>query len=246
MAKSVEELASQFEKMMQQFNGFQSMMQSSLDSLNAMGAWQVTADEAFGELRRQADGASSALQAVTKQVDLAATRMNSLEARIEKATAGPTFVHPHPGSRSVDLNLAPGTSPCSPARDGERPKGHGDDCGGILGPRPQYFNKGTFVTPRPSPVIPVEDEMPVHCRSPPFPKMEFPKFDGESPRLWRDQCEVFFEVYAVHPSLKTRFATLNFKGMAASWLQTVQRQGRITDWDKLCDLVMGKFDRNQY
>ena len=75
--------------------------------------------------------------------------------------------------------------------------------------------------------------------------MEFPKFDGDFPRLWRDQCEVFFEVYAVHPSLKMRFAILNFKGVAASWLQTIQRNGRITDWDKLCDLVTSKFDRNQ-
>jgi hypothetical protein len=49
-----------------------------------------------------------------------------------------------------------------------------------------------------------------------------------------------------HPSLKTRFTTLNLKGVAASWLQTIQRNGRITDWDKLCDLMMSKFDKNQY
>lgn len=76
--------------------------------------------------------------------------------------------------------------------------------------------------------------------------MEFSKFDGDSPRFWHDQCEVFFEVYAVHPSLKTRFATLNFKGGAATWLRTVQRKGRITDWSQLCELVMEKFDKNQY
>jgi hypothetical protein len=57
---------------------------------------------------------------------------------------------------------------------------------------------------------------------------------------------MFFDVYAVDVSLKTRFAALNFQGSAATWLQTVQRKGRITDWATLCDLVMGKFDVDQY
>jgi hypothetical protein len=81
---------------------------------------------------------------------------------------------------------------------------------------------------------------------PPFPKMEFPKFDGSNPCLWRDQCEVYFEVYAVEEMMKTRFASLNFKGSAATWLQTVERRGRITDWSKLCDLIMAKYDKDQY
>jgi dsDNA-specific endonuclease/ATPase MutS2 len=29
-------------------------------------------------------------------------------------------------------------------------------------------------------------------------------------------------------------------------LQTVERRGRIADWDKLCELVMAKFDKDQY
>jgi hypothetical protein len=87
--------------------------------------------------------------------------------------------------------------------------------------------------------------MQIFC-SPPFPKLEFLKFDGEFPRLWRDECEMFFEVYAVQPSLKTRFATLNFKGVAKTWLQMIQRKGRVEDWEQLCELVMNHFDKNQY
>jgi hypothetical protein len=44
----------------------------------------------------------------------------------------------------------------------------------------------------------------------PMPKMDFPKFNGENPRWWRDQCVLYFEVYGVPPPMKTRFATLNF------------------------------------
>ena len=153
------------------------MMQSSLDSVNAMGEWQATAEQAFGDLCQRAEGASSSFEAVTKQVDLATSRMDTLEARLTMAPTTASPVHPPPASRPMDLNLAPGSSSCSPARDGERPKGHGEHCGGILGPRPQDFGKGTFANP--PPVITVDDVAPANCRSPPFPKMEFPKFDGD-------------------------------------------------------------------
>jgi len=28
-----------------------------------------------------------------------------------------------------------------------------------------------------------------------MPKLEFPKFDGDNPSLWKDRCETYFEVY---------------------------------------------------
>jgi len=101
--------------------------------------------------------------------------------------------------------------------------------------------------PTPTPVEPpfLDDSVHTNFRSPPFPKLEFPKFDGEFPRLWWDEYEMFFEVYVVPPSLKTRFAALNFKGVAKTWLQTIQRKGRIEDWEQLCELVMNYFDKNQ-
>jgi len=98
--------------------------------------------------------------------------------------------------------------------DGERAKGHGEDCGGLLGPQPQYGNKGTQHIPISAEPPPLDESVHANLRSPPSPKLEFPKFDGEFPRAWRDECEMFFEVYAVHPSLKTRFAALNFQGVA--------------------------------
>lgn len=84
------------------------------------------------------------------------------------------------------------------------------------------------------------------ARPVPLSKLEFPKFDGDNPRLWRDRCEIFFEVYSVGEQLKTRFAALNFSGAAASWLQTAERRGRELNWDKFCQVVFDHFDRNQY
>lgn len=83
-------------------------------------------------------------------------------------------------------------------------------------------------------------------RSAPLMKIKFPKFDGSNPRLWRDRCDMYFEVYMVSPNLKTRFAALIFKGVAASWLQTLERRGRITDWEQFCLVVFSRFDKDQY
>ena len=83
-------------------------------------------------------------------------------------------------------------------------------------------------------------------RHPPLPKIEFPKFDGDNPRLWRDRYEMFFEVYSVGNTLKTRFAALNFSGPAAIWLQTFERKGRVLDWEEFCAAVFAHFDKDQY
>jgi hypothetical protein len=80
-------------------------------------------------------------------------------------------------------------------------------------------------------------------QSSPVPKFDFPKFDGDNPRPWRDHCVLFFEVYGVHPAMRTRFTALNFQGSTANWLQTMERHERITDWDHLCELVFANMTR---
>jgi hypothetical protein len=42
----------------------------------------------------------------------------------------------------------------------------------------------------------------------PGPKIEFPKFDEENPKLWQQQCETYFEVFRVQPCLHTGYAVL--------------------------------------
>ena len=99
----------------------------------------------------------------------------------------------------------------------------------------------------PDPVPPVVEhrELVPAVRAPHMPKLEFPKFDGDNPRLWRDHCNMYFEVFSMSPELKTRFAALNFKGAAASWLQTFERRGRVAYWDTFCSTVFDRFDKDQ-
>ena len=103
--------------------------------------------------------------------------------------------------------------------------------GGILGAHPPHLVTGTPPEHH-SHSYDVEPVPRGSCsRSGPLPKLEFPRFDGENPRLWKDRCEMYFEVYGVSDALKPRFAALNFSGAAASWLQTLELRGRVQSWE---------------
>jgi hypothetical protein len=50
-----------------------------------------------------------------------------------------------------------------------------------------------------------------------LPKLDFPKLNGENPKIWAKKCEVYFDVFSIPASLSTRYATLNFTDRAALW-----------------------------
>jgi hypothetical protein len=54
-----------------------------------------------------------------------------------------------------------------------------------------------------------------------LPKLDFPKFNGDNPKIWAKKCEVYFDVFSVPESLRCRYATLNFADRAALWLETI-------------------------
>lgn len=252
MADSVQDLSAKFDKLSTRFDSFQEMMKESLDKWSGLEAWRMTADEALGELLQKTT-------TVAEQVDSAAARITTLEFRPPPQPEAPPRphlgahpspgLHPRPpaGAAGIELNMAPHPSPRSPMGDDNLPSGHHQSYGnrvlggGILGPPPRPVTG----MPSGSPSF-VSDSDSHSAHRPPFPKLEFPKFSGDQPRLWRDHCLMYFEVYDVHPALKTRFAALNFTGAAALWLQSVERRGRISDWELLCKMVFEKFDRDQY
>jgi hypothetical protein len=83
-----------------------------------------------------------------------------------------------------------------------------------------------------------------HVRAP-APKTVFPKFDGENPKLWQQQCETYFEVFRVQPCLRARYATLGFYGNVALWFQGVEAKGRVEHWEDMCRLVHEYFSKNK-
>lgn len=141
---------------------------------------------------------------------------------------------------------------CPPVFASERPSGHHQqndhrDVGeGILGSHP------------PCPVTGMSSQPPPRAPDSLFgssysafpqnhkPKISFPTFDGTNPRLWKDKCESYFEIFGVSDALKPRFVALNFTGITETWLQTAKLCGRFTSWEKLQQAVCARFDRDQY
>jgi hypothetical protein len=51
-----------------------------------------------------------------------------------------------------------------------------------------------------------------------LPKINFPKFEGDNPKLWQSRCENYFEMYVVESSVWVRVTTMHFEGATTRWL----------------------------
>jgi len=105
-----------------------------MDLLDSIGIWQESGDSAFNELHDKASSTATSLEAVTKRVELAVSWVDSIEARLSAMAKLPR-VQFSPSLENFDLNGAPASSLSTPSMDGERAKGHGDDCDEVLGPQ---------------------------------------------------------------------------------------------------------------
>jgi hypothetical protein len=77
-----------------------------------------------------------------------------------------------------------------------------------------------------------------------LPKIDFPRFEGEHPLVWRQKAEKYFRMYNVPVEVWVSFATINFKGNAELWLQSYEAQHSIGSWAELCVAIEQKFGRD--
>lgn len=122
---------------------------------------------------------------------LVATRLERVKAQPAPAPPpppppmGPSTTLHHlvrPPHIVLDLNTAPDPSTCPSALSGERPSGHREDGGRILGPYPPPSLQGTSHNlPQSSSSCYAHDDAIVSMLcSMPYPKLDFPKFSGEN------------------------------------------------------------------
>jgi hypothetical protein len=79
-----------------------------------------------------------------------------------------------------------------------------------------------------------------------LPKVPFPPFDGDNPKLWQTRCEDYFTMYSVDPRVWIRIATMHFSGPAARWLQSVEPQLPHISWVDFGGLIRERFGRDQH
>jgi hypothetical protein len=79
-----------------------------------------------------------------------------------------------------------------------------------------------------------------------IPQFDFSRFDGSNPKLWIKQVETYFDLYSIPLHNWVKLATINFKGTAAFWMQTIEINLHQCPWDELCHHVISRFDRDQF
>lgn len=79
-----------------------------------------------------------------------------------------------------------------------------------------------------------------------LPFMDFPRFNGENPKLWQTRCEDYFVMFDTDPALHFSVAVMHFKGPAARWLQAVQNKLNSVLWGEFSAMVLQRFGRNQH
>jgi hypothetical protein len=77
-----------------------------------------------------------------------------------------------------------------------------------------------------------------------LPKMNFPTYEGEYTRLWVQQAEDYFDMYDVPPHRWVKVSRMNFRGVAAHWIESLAHPDRIP-WPNFCKQLHDCFGHDQ-
>jgi hypothetical protein len=79
-----------------------------------------------------------------------------------------------------------------------------------------------------------------------LPRLNFPSFDGENPKLWQKRCEDYFAMYGVSHRVWIKVVTMSFSGAAGRWLQSVEHKLDHMTWYEFCHLPCERFGKDQH
>jgi hypothetical protein len=245
----------EFEKMGKQGAGIEELLKQLLDEVASNRSSLARVEESMRELKSATEGSTKRIEAVEKKMGASPPPpppppLSSSTFPLPSGRA-PTGKSPPTAEKVMDL-----TANDNNLRVETRNQGIGE---GILGipPRPPEVgaSHSAPTTPnfRTDPVfgkyLSVQEAVSTVAAYPShkhLPKLDFPKFNGDNSEIWAKKCEVYFDVFSVPESLRTRYATVNFIDRAALWLETVEVSGRIEDWSMLCSLVFKRWDKDQH
>ncbi len=75
----------------------------------------------------------------------------------------------------------------------------------------------------------------------PYPRLEFPIFMGEEPRVWVEHCEQYFEIYQIPQHQWMSVATMHISGRARTWKQSYLVNRQIVSWDEFIEALCRRF-----
>jgi hypothetical protein len=178
------------------------------------------------------EATNSKLDALTEQLVGLASWTKNMDAAVADLALTTTTLKLHAEDTAARLSLIesrPSPTPPAAGTTPRRPDGHDIDTttrgniSEVQGPHRLPPENGMIVT---QPYLRGHGEeeyyeRPTH-QSRFTPKMDFPRFEGSDPTIWKDNCEMYFQIYGISDLMKVKFAILNFVGNAALWLKTLQ------------------------
>jgi hypothetical protein len=187
---TMENMAKQFagvQEMVKQFPAFQQMMTTTIDKLNNLEAWRTIAETSMRTMMQQSKETTTRVQQLETRPPPPPPQ-SPLQPPPPMPMMPTQQMVPHQPPPWFDLNVAPALSHHS-ASTSQSPNGHD------LRQDHRVAGVGTPWVAPPHPVTgmahdhialvfpPVDSEFMHGSRSMPVPKMDFPKFDGDNPRL---------------------------------------------------------------
>ncbi|KAG8373209.1 hypothetical protein BUALT_Bualt12G0147200 [Buddleja alternifolia] len=77
----------------------------------------------------------------------------------------------------------------------------------------------------------------------PFPKVEFPHYDGEDTRTWIKKCNKYFQIVTtITEEQKVPLASIHLEGKAELWFQSFMEGGDLPSWDQFITALLKRFD----
>lgn len=79
-----------------------------------------------------------------------------------------------------------------------------------------------------------------------LPPINFRRFNGSNPRIWRRQCENFFSLYNVPDDIWVKMGVMHFDGSTLYWLQSAEERLLTMSCGELCEASIGRFGRDHH
>lgn len=79
-----------------------------------------------------------------------------------------------------------------------------------------------------------------------MPKMDFPDFYGEDPKVWLDNCRDYFALYKIPEGMWVIAARVHLKEKAARWYQAFKQKNTFRSWNHFCHEVEQEFGADDF
>jgi hypothetical protein len=79
-----------------------------------------------------------------------------------------------------------------------------------------------------------------------MPKMNFRKFNGKNPNIWKNKCEDYFKMLDIPESMWTTVASLHMEGNAETWMQVYKLKEGLGSWPTFMQAVQQRFGSYDY